>query len=159
MLVKWWDRKPEHSCAHGGRYTAFIWSEIRRYGHYFFGCKFWWGYYSRVQPADFNDSWIRYARAIQWLLLDTVSSKHSHSVLLLAMETSCTTRTQQSHHCLVTVVRNYAHAAYSSRDYCSREVFILLRAPDCTATIWGQCLFEEIRKALVSTGWPFLSFE
>ena len=51
-------------------------------GVYFFG-----------KPADINDSWIRYVRAIQRRLLDAGSSIHNLSVLLSAMEKSCTTRT------------------------------------------------------------------
>ena len=27
VLVKWWDRKAEHSCAHGGCYTVFLSSD------------------------------------------------------------------------------------------------------------------------------------
>ena len=46
----------------------------------------------------------------------------------------------------VIVVRNYLHtcvfATYSSCGYYSRAVFILLRAPDCAATIQGRQLFE-----------------
>ena len=51
-------------------------------GIYFFG-----------KPADINDGWIRYIWVIQWQLLDAVRSKHSLSVLLSAVETSCTTWT------------------------------------------------------------------
>ena len=40
------------------------------------------------KAADINDGWIRYVQAIQQQLLDAVSSLHSLSVLLSAMETS-----------------------------------------------------------------------
>ena len=78
----------------------------------------------------------------------TITSKHSLSVLLLAVETSHISQTALAlawwppskinlHMCVCT--------AYSSRGYYSRVAFILLRAPDCVATIWKWQLFEEIR--------------
>ena len=81
-------------------------SYIRCHGYYFFAASFGvattWGQigdYFFGKPADFNDGWIRYVQAIQWRPLDADSSKCSHSVLLSAMETSRTTRTQQPYHC------------------------------------------------------------
>ena len=45
-------------------------------------------YYLRVASVwDTNNCWIRHVWAIQWRLLDTISSTHSLSVLLSAMET------------------------------------------------------------------------
>ena len=49
-------------------------------GIYFFG-----------KLTDIKGGWIRYIRVIQWWLLGTVSSLHSLSVLLSALETSRTT--------------------------------------------------------------------
>ena len=69
---------------------------------FFFRCRFLCSYYSRAafrhlflwRPADINDGrpLIRYVRAIQWWLLDAVSSKHSLSVLLSSVERSRTRR-------------------------------------------------------------------
>ena len=56
------------------------------------------GYYLRAafffgKSADTNVGWIRYVWAIQWWLLDAVSSKRSLSVLVSGMERSRTTWT------------------------------------------------------------------
>ena len=54
----------------------------------------------------------------------------------------------------VTVVRNYSYtcvcAAYTNRGYYLRASFILLRASNCTTTIWGRCQFIEIQYWYVS---------
>ena len=71
-------------------------SWIRCCGYCFFHCLFLCGYYSRaavISPADVNNGWIRYIWAIQWRLLDAVSSMRSLSVRLSTMEMSCTTQT------------------------------------------------------------------
>ena len=70
-------------------------SSIRRCSYYFFHCTFGVAtiVYFFGKPTDINDSWIRYIWAMQWWLLDAVSSKHSLSVLLSAVETSHTTHT------------------------------------------------------------------
>ena len=51
------------------------------------------GVYFIGTPAEINDGWKRYIRVIQWRLLDAGSSTCNLSVLLSAMEKSCTTRT------------------------------------------------------------------
>ena len=61
---------------------SFFWQVLFEGSDYFCG-----------KPADVNDGWIRYIRAIQWRLLDTDSSSHSLSVLLSAIESSCRTPT------------------------------------------------------------------
>ena len=108
---------------------------------YFFHCTCWCSYHSRAAfislktpQTSTTAGW-----AIQWRLLDAVSSKHSLSVLLSAMERSCTT-------CTPNISHAYAYAAYdTSCGYYSRAVFISLRAFDCKATIQRQSLFEEMR--------------
>ena len=47
-----------------------------------------------LKPADINDDWIGFTQAIRQRLLDSVSSSCSLSVVLSALETSCTTRTE-----------------------------------------------------------------
>ena len=88
---------------------------------------------------------IRYIQVIQRQLLDAVGSSHSLSVLLSAMETSNTTQTALAL-ARWPIIRNYSNsygcAEYSSHSYYSKMGFILLRASDCVATIWGWRLFE-----------------
>ena len=63
--------------------AASIWGQLLfKGGIYFFG-----------KSAGINDGWIMYIRAIQWWYARAVSSKHNLSVLLSAMEMSCTTQT------------------------------------------------------------------
>ena len=99
------------------------------------------------KPAYTKDTWIMYMymQAIQWRLLD-VSSKHSLSVLIYPVETSCTTRTGLVLVDPVIVARNYlrmsTRAVCSSHGYYLRAVFILLRAPHRVATIRGWRLFK-----------------
>ena len=45
------------------------------------------------KPVDSNDGWIRYMRTLQLGLIDVVSSMHSLSIPLSAMETSLRTQT------------------------------------------------------------------
>ena len=95
--------------------------------------------------ANINNGWIRYVWTIQWWLLDSVSSKRSFSVLLSAMETSCTTQTPPSASSVTIVIHNLntcVRATYSSHSYYLRTGFISFRAPDCATTIRGQWLFE-----------------
>ena len=111
------------------------------------------GYYLRVanyflgKPTDINDSWIRFVQAIQWWLLDAVSSSSSLSVLLSVCGNEPYNMSSLSVS-LVTVVRNYLHrcvcAACTSRGYYLKVAFILLRASNRAATLRGRCLFEEI---------------
>ena len=104
-------------------------SSIRRHGYYFFHCTCWCGYYSRAAFISLKrpQTSTTAGRAIQWQLLDAVSSKHSLSVLLSAMKRSCTTRTANISHAYV-----YA-TCDTSRGYYLRAVFILLRASDSKA--------------------------
>ena len=55
----------------------------------------WWrlNFFDHTARLLFISRWIRYVRAMQWWMLDAVSSKHSLSVLLSAMETNRTTQT------------------------------------------------------------------
>ena len=83
------------------------------------------------KPADINDGWIRYVRAIQRRLLDAGSSVRNLSVLLSAKERSYTTRTASPNASPVTVVR-------------------IIRIRVCVprvaaAAIRGRGLVEEIR--------------
>ena len=75
------------------------------------------------KPADVNDGWIRYVRAVQWHIQHKQPSASQG-----------------------TIVRNDSHmcvcAAYTSHSYYSRVVFISLKASDCVATIRGWRLFE-----------------
>ena len=84
-------------------------------GVYFFG-----------KLTDIKDGWIRYIRAIQWWLLDAVSSLHSLSVLLSAMETSRTTR--------IALVL----AWWPSSEIIRTRLHVL-----AMATIGGRCLFHS----------------
>ena len=74
-------------------------TSIRRRGYFFFSLHvfvrllFEGGVYFFGKPTDINVGWIGYVGAIQLQLLDAVSSKCSLSVLMSAMETSCTTQT------------------------------------------------------------------
>ena len=125
----------------------------------FFCCSFLCGYYSRVafisfeRPADTNDGRIKYVRVIQWRLLDAVSSMHSLTVLLSAMEKSHTTQTALvlDHILLFACVC----AAYASRSYYSKVVLISFRASDCVATIRGWWLFEsgDYSRVVTIRGW------
>ena len=87
------------------------------------------GYYSRGhsfswKSAVINGSWIRYVRAIQWQLLDAVSSMCSLSFLLSGVEMSCTTQTVLALACIACI---HVHVPR-----------IL-----ATATIWGWCLLHS----------------
>ena len=55
----------------------------------------WWrlNFFDHTARLLFISRWIRYVRVIQWWMLDAVSSKHSLSVLLSAVETNHTTQT------------------------------------------------------------------
>ena len=112
--------------------------------HMFFCCiTFWCGYYSRVSFL-WEDGLDKVHTSDT---VTTVSSKRSLSVLLAAMEISCTTRTAPM--LLVTVVRKYLHmcacVTYTSHGYYLRVAFIPLRAFDCAATIRGQGTIFESR--------------
>ena len=115
---------------------------IRRHS-YFFRCWLLCGYYSRAatirgqllfesgvyffeKPVDINNGWIRYVWVRRWRLLDTVSSKHSLSVLLSAVETTRTTWIAQ------------ALAWWLSLEIIRTRVPRILLA---MATIRGRCLF------------------
>ena len=77
-------------------------------------------------------------------MLDAVSSMRSLSVLLSAVEMTCTT--QNSPSTSVVTIRNHSHtcapAVFTSHGYYSRVMFISYRASDCVAIIQGRCLFE-----------------
>ena len=94
------------------------------FSHCMFGAASIWQQHSFFAKAtDINNSWIKYTPAIQWRLLDAVSSKCSLSVLLSGMETSHTiVRWQQS-----------------------EIICICVRVPHivAAATIWGQRLFRS----------------
>ena len=113
---------------------------------YFFDQTLWLlfkgGIYFLGNPTDINDSSIRHVRAIQLRLLGTVSSTHSLSVLLSAVETSRTTK--QPSASLVTVVRDYSQSCsvYTSHGYYLRAVFISLRASNCAATIQRNTVYR-----------------
>ena len=85
------------------------------------------GYYFFRKPADVNDGWIRNVQAIQWRLLDDVNSKQSQSVLLSAMEMSCTTQT----------------ALVLAQWLSSKIVHIHICCIIATATIWAHCSFRS----------------
>ena len=89
------------------------------------------------KPRDLNNHSTRYIRVRWWQLLDAVSNTRSLSVLLSAMGTTSTTKSSPSAS-LVTDARKHSHtcvhATFTSCGY-------YLRA----ATIWGRCLFKEIR--------------
>ena len=104
---------------------------IRRCGYYFFffTVRFWvatiWGqrlFFWKACGYQWQ-GWIRYVRAIQWRLLQAVSSKSSLSVLLPAVETSCTMST----------------ALAPARWPLSGTIHIHVRVT--AATIWGRHLF------------------
>ena len=78
------------------------------------------------KPADINDGWIRYIRAIQRQLLHAEISTRNLSILLSAMEKSCTTRT----------------APVLAR-WPSSELFAYVCV--AAAAIWGRGLVKEIR--------------
>lgn len=59
-----------------------FWQLLFKGSIYFFG-----------KTTDINNGWIRHVQVRRWWLLDAGSSLCSHSVLLSAMETSCTTQT------------------------------------------------------------------
>ena len=48
---------------------------------------------------------------------------------------------------------------YISRGYSSRAALILLRVPDCAATIRGRCLIEEIQHIECACVRPITSVE
>ena len=82
---------------------------------------------------------------MQWWLLDAVSSKHSLSVLLSAVETcrAAQLALALARWPLSEIIRIHERVLHmSSCGYYSRAVFISLRAPDCAATIRGRQLFE-----------------
>ena len=99
---------------------------------FFFGRTLWYGCYSRAafisleKPANINNGWIRHIQAIQWQLLDAVSSKDSIWVLLSAMDTSRTTRT-----------------ALALAQWLSTEIICINAHIVAVSTIWGWCLFRS----------------
>ena len=106
------------------------------------------GMYFLGKPADTNDGWIRYVRAIQWWVLDAVNSKHSLSVLQSAVEMSHTTQT------VLVLVRQLSseivHICVRVHGYYLRMVFISLRIPNYVVLFQGvdysrKCLFEQIQ--------------
>ena len=112
---------------------------IRHCGYYFFTVRFSaattqgqllfeGGIYSVGKPADSNDGWIRYMRAIKLGLIDAASGTHSLSFLLSAVETGLRTRTALE-------ITQWASAAMISTR---------VRVPRilAAATTWGRC---EIR--------------
>ena len=104
------------------------------------------GVYFLGNPANINDGWIRCIWVIEWQLLDAVSCKRSLSVLLSAMETSHTTQTalmlawlqswKYLHMCACAMYTSISHG------YIWKVAFLLLKTPDCVATIWGQWLLK-----------------
>ena len=112
----------------GKRGTVFLWS-----GNTASRCTFLCGYYSRVafrKPADINDAWIRYVRAIQRRLLDAgssttqlLSSAVSHGKKLYNMSSPSASPVT-----IVWIIRIH--------------VCVLCVA---AATIRGWCLVEEIQ--------------
>ena len=113
----------------GKRATVYLWSDDTATR-----CTFLCGYYLRVpfrKPADINDSWIRYVRAIQRWLLDagssttqSLSSAVSHEKELYRYNTNSPSASP------VTVLR---------------IIRIRVRVPCvAAATTWGRGLVDEI---------------
>ena len=94
-------------------------------------CTFLHGYYLRAfrKPADINDSWIRYVRAIQWRLLDAGSSTTQplSSAVSHGKELYNTISPSASPLTVVRIIR------------------IRVRVRRVAAAIWGRGLVEEIR--------------
>ena len=130
----------------------FQYLHIRRHSYYFLCCMFLCGYFSSGyyffrKPTDINNGWIRNVQAIQWRLLDDVSSKQTQSVLLSVVEMSRTTQTALAlAQWLSSEIVHIRMLDYSSCGYYSSVAFISLRVPDCvaTCTIRGRCLFKRI---------------
>ena len=133
--------------------TIFPWLDVT--GYYFFHCLFLRGYYSgRLlfessiyffgKPADINDCLIRYIWVRQWRLLNAVSSKHSLSVLLSAVEMTRTTRTA------------LVLAWWPSPEYFKRVCMLHILA---TATIRRWCLFlSELQGGICSKKYSSYNF-
>ena len=105
------------------------------------------------KTTDINDDWIRYVRAIQWQLLDAVSSTYILTVLLSVswkqVKTSNSPGARPYPSVCIRVQVPHMLAVATIRGRCQ---FISLRVSDCAATIrysravtiWGWRLFEVI---------------
>ena len=96
-------------------------------------------YFLKKKPAAINDGWIlRCIQAMQWWPLDAVSSTLPWASQSCCQPWEWDLPTQRA---LALVIRNYLHmcacTAYTNCCYYPRAVFILLRASDDAATIWG----------------------
>ena len=119
---------PKHSIPYFLNQTLWLLLEV---GIYFLG-----------KPADLNDGWMRYIRAIQLGLVDTGSRTRSLSVQLLAVETSRRTQTALA-------LAWWQSAAVTCTRICVPHILamatiqpqLLFKGGDC----WGQYLIEEIR--------------
>ena len=126
------------------------------FSHCMFGAASIWQQHSFFAKAtDINNSWIKYTPAIQWRLLDAVSSKCSFSVLLSGMETSHTTQTAAiqwrlldavSSKCSLSVLLSGMETSHTIVRWQQSEIIcICVRVPHivAAATIWGQRLFRS----------------
>ena len=105
------------------------------------------GIYFFRKPNSINNSWIRYIQAIQWQLLEAVSITHSLSIPLSALERSFTTRTGLAPACWQSCIHVYVPhmLAPATIRLLFVAAFILLRAPDCAATIRGYTVQEKFK--------------
>lgn len=119
--------------------------------HFLFCCLFLCGYclkamfISLKKPAAINDGWIlRCIRAMQWWSLDAVSSTLPWASQSCCQPWEWDLPTQRA---LALVIRNYLHmcacTAYTNCGCYPRAVFILLRASDYVAAIWGMTFIRR----------------
>ena len=96
------------------------------------------------KPAEIIDGWIKYVWAIQWQLLNTVTSTHSFSVLLSTLEMSYTIQTAPVLARWPIRIRIHVLRILAATTIRGQCLYIVLRASNCVATIQGHCLIEEI---------------